>query len=673
MEAITKANINVLTLFGAAAAVIALSVAGFAADSERAGQEPETPAPEGVVDSAPAPSETTDGAAAASLQSGPSPDAEIPRPAVAPGPDKALSQQAVSPATRAASKDEVKRTVEGAFDMHARDADVRSILRQLSAQGQKNIITAKDVTGTVTADLYGVTFDEALEAILRAAGMAYRQDGGFIYVYTDEELAKLKKASQKMDVRVFRLAYLTSADAKQLVQGAVSPDGAVSVTPPPETGIATDSSKAGGKNHATDDVLVVRDYESNLEWIAKILECLDVKPQQILIEATILSVELNDDTALGVDLSALSGLNFEQFGATSDLSSISGGALPRFKNTQAGLSTTFAQNVPTGAMTIGIVRKDVALFIQALKTLTNVTVLANPKLLVVNKQRGEVLTGNSDGYITTTVTETASTQTVEFLETGTRLIVRPFIGTNGYVRLEVHPEDSSGSVIQVGGSALPKKATTEVTTNILVRDGSTVVIGGLFRDHASVDRSKVPFLGDMPYLGALFRSSRDITKRQEVIILITPHILEDDKAAATRGGGSNEGSALGLGKRESVRWFQKDRITAKWIQRARGATRRGETAQALWNVDRILSLDATHAEANRLRVDLETRTYPASRPSNLSSGTLLLERVRSRVLSTTVSEKTGPASRPAGPGTGPTTADTAPSDKSEPQERRSAP
>ena len=100
-------------------------------------------------------------------------------------------------------------------------------------------------------------------------------------------------------------------------------------------------------------------------------------------------------------------------------------------------------------------------------------------MLCLNKQRAEILIGAQKGYVSTTVTENASTQSIEFLEVGTQLRIRPYIFSDGTIRLEVHPELSTGDVRVVEGFTLPDKEVTQVTTNIMCRDGSTVIIGGL--------------------------------------------------------------------------------------------------------------------------------------------------------------------------------------------------
>src|SRR5688572_14034252 len=153
--------------------------------------------------------------------------------------------------------------------------------------------------------------------------------------------------------------------------------------------------------------------------------------------------------------------------------------------------------------------------------------MANPKVLVLNKQKGSVHVGSEQGYRTAITTETATADNVKFLETGTRLNFRPFVGDNGNIRMEIQPEDSSGSVNAQG---LPNKFVTQVTTNVMVRDGHTIVIGGLFRESTDISRSGVPGLQHLPGFGPLFRRQADSTVREEVIILLTPHIVKDEAA-----------------------------------------------------------------------------------------------------------------------------------------------
>ncbi len=244
-----------------------------------------------------------------------------------------------------AGTDVVRITPEGVFDLHLQGADLRMVLRQLSLQAKKNIIASKEVSGEITADLHGVTFTQALEAVLYSSGLVSQKKDDFIYVFTPKEFAAVEKAKQKVDVRVFRLGYLTAKDAESLIKNVLSPDGIIALTPPPKSGIEADTDTTGGKDHAADEIIVVRDYEENLEKVAQILAEIDIRPQQVLVEATILSAELDDNSALGIDLQVLTGVDFQTFGVTSDLANMvvpppPVGGVKDFNNTQTRINTT---------------------------------------------------------------------------------------------------------------------------------------------------------------------------------------------------------------------------------------------------------------------------------------------------------------------------------------------
>jgi len=506
----------------------------------------------------------------------------------------------------------VKMTRPGTFKISVRGADLRGVLQLLSIQGQKNIVATKEVTGTVTADLYDVTFDEALEAVLQATGFVHRKKGKFIYVYTSDQLAKILDSERTMSVRTFKLYYITATDAKTLLTPAMSDKGTMAVAPTAAIGIAESSSDTGGNAYAVSDVIVVRDYEDNLKKVADLLREIDVRPEQVLIEATILRAKITEKNALGVDFTVLAGIDFEGINSTSaGLSSVTPGSMTGTDlNVRASkFSTDFASTVPTGGMTIGLITNELAMFIRALESVTDVTVLANPKLLVVNKQRGEVMVGNRDGYLTTTFTETTATQTVEFLETGTRLLFRPFIGKDGFIRLEIHPEDSSGAVVQVGGSALPSETTTEVTTNVIVRDGRTIIIGGLFREITTAGRAQIPGIGNIPYLGAMFRNTVDDTVREEVIILITPRIIKHANDEGVSEQAKNDVTRIRIGARKGLRWWGRSRLAQAALRKAKRALAAGDRSKALWYTDKTLSLDPRMLEAIQLKERLTETAY----------------------------------------------------------------
>ena len=495
----------------------------------------------------------------------------------------------------------------GAFMVNFHNTDLRLALRMLSTQGRRNIIAGRDITGSVTATFYEVTFEEALDAILRMNGYVYRQEDNFIYVYTPEQLAEGARAAENMVIRVFRLSYMTAADAEVLIAPLLSEDGSVALTPAAGMGIGGDPSSAGGNSYATEDIIVVRDYERNVEQIAEIIEQLDVRPDQVLIEATILSILLDEDNDLGVNFSTLAGIDFESLGSTSTgVGNMSAGSIAS-EDLQGLRAAQFGTGFSTfgSGMSIGFLSNNVSVFISALESITDLTVLANPKLLVVNKQRGEVVVGRRDGYRTTVVNQGISTETIEFLETGTRLVVRPYIGRDSFVRLEIHPEDSNGSI----ANGLPSETTTEVTSNVLVRDGHTIVIGGLFREETQEVRTQIPILGNFPGVGALFRTTRDSIERQEVIVLITPHIIRQDADEGVSALIHDDVERFRVGQRRGLRWWGRSRLAATYMRWANEAFQRGDRQKAMWHVDMALSMDPRLLEAIRLKEELTKQAY----------------------------------------------------------------
>jgi type IV pilus assembly protein PilQ len=223
-------------------------------------------------------------------------------------------------------------------------------------------------------------------------------------------------------------------------------------------------------------------------------------------------------------------------------------------------------------------------------------------VLGLNKQKAQVIVGRRDGFITTTVTETQAIQTVEFLETGTQLIFRPFIGNDGFVRMELHPADSIGGLTAAN---LPFEQTTEVTTNVMVKDGQTILIGGLFREVTSDTRAQVPLLGDIPILGAAFQSRSNANRRQEVIILLTVHIIKDFDAYAKQSHEDyNDIERLRVGLRKGQMWHGRERLAQSLYRTALDRHADGDEGDALWYVRMSLYNNPRSMPAIRLQEEL---------------------------------------------------------------------
>ncbi len=480
------------------------------------------------------------------------------------------------------SNDQTVNVDQGLVELHVADLPLSDVLRLLSLEGKRNIVASPKVKGSVTANLYGVTFEEALAAILMPNGAGFREVGKFIFVHTKAELDAIS-ATDVTETRVFRLNYISAQDAKTYVTPLLGEDDTIAVSPAPATGLGSEATEGGGIANAVQDFMVVTAAPITLDRIAVILKQLDLRPQMVLIEATILRAELDDENALGIDFTLVGGVDLELLGATSrGLTDLTLGALPqdRFERFNGTVQTDFAGNVPNGGITVGIVKDHVAMFVRALEQVTDTAVIANPKILALNRQKGQVIVGRRDGYLTTTVTETQAIQTVEFLETGTQLIFRPFIGDDGYIRVELHPEDSVGFVSAQG---LPSEQTTEITTNVIVRDGETILIGGLFREVTTDKRGQVPVLGTLPIVGPLFRSKAETTTREEVIILLTINIVKDHEAYAEASREQWENiERTRVGIRQGLMWTGRERLAQTNYRKALDAAEAGDVDAALW-------------------------------------------------------------------------------------------
>ena len=281
---------------------------------------------------------------------------------------------------------------------------------------------------------------------------------------------------------------------------------------------------------ASNDMVVIQDYESNLKIIDQIIRRLDVQPVQVLIEAVIISVELDLDTQLGINFAVVDNLG-QQLGTIGAGAVINSnvGFTPASVLTAAGKIASSTIPDPNGfasstnGIKYGFISNNITGFIRALETVGSTKILASPRILVLNKQRAEIQLGSRLGF-RSSVTQNiiGTTQQVQFLNTGTLLRLRPFVSSDDMVRMEIHPERSEGVVDPTTG--LPSATTAELTTNVMVPNGGTLVIGGLMEDEDDYTQSGLPGLSRLPILGYLFGTREKKDQRRELVVLLTPHI-----------------------------------------------------------------------------------------------------------------------------------------------------
>ena len=492
----------------------------------------------------------------------------------------------------------------GHIDLHVKDLEVAKVLQLLSIQSERNIIASKNVAGSVSADLFGVDFYEALDAVLHPNGFGYREKGSFIYVYTQQELEEMDKATRKAVVRRVELNYMSAADAAAFVQPLLSSSGAITVSAEAPASMQPTLSDAGANSLASNDTLVIRDYEENVTEITNLITELDARPKQVLVEATILQAKLTEANALGVDFALFSDLDVANLasplGAVNEL--ITGAAQANGERSGQAIVNNPGNTLNgQSSVKIGIVGSDAAVYVRALQSMTDTTVLSNPKMLVLNRQRAELLVGEKLGYLSTTQTETSATTTVEFLEVGTQLTVRPFVSNDGFIRLELKPQVSDGVTSVQAGFVIPTEQTSEMTTNVIVRNGTTVILGGLFKEDTTVDRKQTPFLGDIPIAGAAFRGQDDNVERSEVIFMVKPTIVKDEALVKMGAAAKEDAELTMMGAHQGLLPWSKTRLTQSHLRDAREAMAKGDKKKALWSANLALYLDPTFVEAMRVR------------------------------------------------------------------------
>jgi type IV pilus assembly protein PilQ len=470
------------------------------------------------------------------------------------------------------------------LDITLEATDLRDVLKDLSGHGGFNVLASKSVTGTVTAHLSGVDVNTALSAILKSTGFIARREGNILYVGTPADFQQMDQTQDEIRTRIYHPNYVKAADLQTLISPMLTPQiGKITVSAPAEVDIPADQVKTGGNNFATGDVVMVRDFETVLRQMDEVFAEVDVKPKQVAIEAMILSVKLSDQYKMGVNFEALLDQNHVRLLSGKPLASLN------------------LINATEGGLKFGYLDQSLGLFIDALETIGDTNVIAAPRLTCLNKQRAEIQIGEELGYVSTTVTENSATQTVNFLDVGTLLRFRPFVGNDGMIRLEVHPELSTGSVTVDQGMSLPKKAVTQVTTNVMCPDGCTVVIGGLIREDLKTSTSQVPWLGNLPWVGAAFRQKTENVDRVEILVVITPRVISDEKNAA-------EGVQYGndFTQRQSV-YFDKMSPIAKrnyglhHLRKARAAYAAQDYNTALQQVNLAIHYDPLNRDAIVLR------------------------------------------------------------------------
>ena len=378
---------------------------------------------------------------------------------------------------------------EGIVTIDFKDADIRNVLRILSHKSGVNIVAGEDVQGKVTIKLTDVPWEKALDVILKTYGFAYERVDNIIRVTTIEALGR-----EALETRVFALNYARAEEATGSIKEMLSDRGKI-------------------KYDERTNLIIVTDIPTNLHKIGQVIQRLDAMTPQVMIEARIVKTTLTDEEKMGIDW------EYRDIDSTVREDDV------RFKQTLRSPLTL------GGLLRIGTLGPDNYEFVlEALSERAETEILSTPRLTTLNNQEAEIVAGRTV-YIPTYERhgETGEMQITGYEErnVGRKLVVTPIINPAGYITMKIRPEVSEliRWVDIGGGIRVPDIVTEHIETQVMVRDGETIVIGGLIRDDIKRYRKKVPLLGDIPLLGLLFQRKHDVVEKKDLIIFITPRII----------------------------------------------------------------------------------------------------------------------------------------------------
>ena len=404
------------------------------------------------------------------------------------------------------------------LSLNFQNIDVRSVLQVIADFTNFNIVISDSVSGNLTLRLKDVPWDQALDIILQAKGLDMRKTGNVIWIAPGEELA----AREKMQLEA--LAQIGDLEPLQTESFQVNYHQAKEIFDFLKSRDQTVLSQRGSV--VFDDrsnKLFVTDVGSRLDDIRRLVQEIDIAPRQVLIEARI--VEANKDFArdLGVRLTLGGGRGPSLGGNTRlGLGQFSGGALTGNGFTSGGAAPVATFSTLNLSLFNSASTRFLNLELSALETDGRGRVVSSPRVLTANQVEASIEQGTEIPYRKETSSGATS---VEFKKAVLSLRVRPQITPDGRVQLRVQVNKDRPQFLP--GFSEPAIDTKNVETEVLVENGGTVVIGGIYEEEETNATAKVPVLGDVPVLGALFRNNRVLSNRKELLIFITPRIVTE--------------------------------------------------------------------------------------------------------------------------------------------------
>jgi len=449
---------------------------------------------------------------------------------------------------RNAAADEKKEYTGERLTLNFQDIDVRSVLQLLADTSGQNIVVSDSVTGNLTLRLQNVPWDQALDIVLRTKGLDKRRQDNVIIIGPTEELANREKAElaahkEVQDLSPIRSEFMTVNYAKVAdLAKMIRPTGAGAAGGGKNTLLSNRGSISIDERTNT---LLVQDTAENLAEIRRLVQTLDVPVKQVLIECRIVVVSDTFERDLGAQFGITSAqkngnnglLAVTGSGAGADtivqsaITNLSKGPSP-FPVATPALANRYMVNTPAantnGSIGVSLLAGSylVDLALSAAENEGKSETISSPRVITANQKQAVILQGTEIPY-----QESASSgaTTTQFKNAVLSLKVTPLITPDNRVILDLDVSDDTvgQQVTSATGGTVPSIDTRQIQTQVLVGDGQTVVLGGILETTKSYSANKVPWLGDIPVLGNLFKSTTNINNKTELLIFITPKILRE--------------------------------------------------------------------------------------------------------------------------------------------------
>ncbi|HZF54760.1 MAG TPA: type IV pilus secretin PilQ [Polyangiaceae bacterium] len=424
------------------------------------------------------------------------------------------------------------------IDLDLKDADIHNVLRLVADVGRVNIVTSDNVTGTVTIRMRNVPWDQALETVLQAKGLGMVRQGNMIRVAPladlnkERELAIARARSElqlaPLETRLIPISYADAADMMDRAKDMLSPRGTLAVD-------------------ERTNVLIARDVAGNLNQIEELIRSLDTQTPQVLIEARVVEatsryirdvgIQWGGDGALSAATGNPTGLAFPSSigiaGGATDAAAPVQGLAPFGTPPNPNFAVNLPAVVGTGqggaiGLTFGSINNtfNVSVRLSAAESSGMVRIISSPRILTLDNREARITQGTLIPFSQITAQGVQTT----FQEAKLQLLVRPHVTSDGSVAMHVKINRDEPDFNQTSARGDPTILKREAETDLLIMDGHTAVIGGIFTRNSGRSLDQVPVLGDIPVLGVLFQRRRASDTRSELVIFLTPRIVNRAEA-----------------------------------------------------------------------------------------------------------------------------------------------